>query len=159
MGAPEEQSEQESEPVKSKDLKEPKPGPIQKNHPKEEKLPKIVDIKDMVIQKDGSRMTLDFKLVNINPGENAVGGYIHVIATGKNSNPPLEWTYPKEKLQNSVPINFRRGLPFLIQRFKPYHRKFNSDSNNKLPTSIKVLVYNQSGKLILEKRFEVSNVS
>jgi len=159
----EERREQESQPSKSKDLKEMEPAPSVETPPKEvieeEKPEKIVNIKDMVIQKDGSRMTLDLKLVNLNPGENAVGGYIHIIAIGKNTNPPLEWTHPKEKLQNGVPVNYRRGLPFLIQRFKPYHFQFNSDSNSKLPTIIKVLVYSQSGELILEKEFEVSNVS
>ena len=104
-------------------------------------------------------MTVRFNLANIKPGQNTIGGYIHIIATGKNNHSPSEWTYPKEKIQNGVPVNYRRGQPFLIQRFKPYRQRFNADSNSQLPTAIKILVYDQSGMLILEKGFEVTNAS
>lgn len=119
----------------------------------------VVDIKDMVIQKEGARMTVDFKLVNMNPGESAVGGYIHMIALGNNPNPPPEWTFPRVWLQEGVPANFRRGQLFLIQRFKPVHGKFDFAPNSEPPTALKVLVYDQSGVLILQREFEVSHVS
>lgn len=116
----------------------------------------VVDIKDMVIQKQESRMTVDFKLVNTRPGENVVAGYLHIIAMGKDPNPPPEWTHPKEKIQNGLPLNFRRGQLFLIQRYKPIHSKFSLISTSEPPTAVKVLVYDRSGVLILEKEFEVS---
>ncbi|UCF56741.1 MAG: hypothetical protein JSW15_11835, partial [Deltaproteobacteria bacterium] len=119
----------------------------------------VVDIKDMIIQKDGTRMTVDFKLVNMTPGETAVGGYIHMIAMGKNDDPPPEWTFPRVRVQEGIPVNFRRGQLFLIQWFKPVHGKFNFEPYSEPPTAIKVLVYDQSGVLLLEKEFEVSHVS
>jgi hypothetical protein len=119
----------------------------------------VVDVKDMVIQRQESRMTVDFKLVNTRPGENVVGGYLHIIAVGKDPNPPPEWTHPKEKIQNGLPLNFRRGQLFLIRRFKPIHTKFSLTSTSEPPTAVKVLVYDRSGVLILEKEFEVSNAS
>jgi len=125
-----------------------------------EKTPNdVVDIRDIVIQKEGSRMIVRFNLANNKPGQNAVAGYIHIIGMGKNNDSPAEWTYPKEKIENGVPLNFRRGQPFLIQRFKPYRQRFNVDSNSQLPTAVRILVYDQSGILILEKRFEVTNAS
>ena len=159
----EDRQEKEGEPVKEENLQAKSPAqsvtqPVVKEEP-EKKPAKLVDIRDMVIQKERSRMTVTFNLVNIQPGENAVGGYIHIIAAGKQDNPPEGWTYPKEKLKNGMPINFRRGLLFLIQRFKPIRGKINLSPNSEQPTSIKILVYDQAGALIVEKRFEVSNVS
>lgn len=119
----------------------------------------VVDIKDMIIQKDGTRMTVDFKLVNMTSGETAVGGYIHMIAMGNDDDPPLEWTFPRVRVQEGIPVNFRRGQLFLIQWFKPVHGKFDFAPNSEPPTAIKVLVYDQSGVLLLEKEFEVSHVS
>lgn len=118
-----------------------------------------VDIKDMVIQTEGPRMSVEFKLVNMNPGETAVGGYIHLIAIGSDPNPPPEWTFPRVQLEEGIPVNFRRGQLFLIQRFKPVHGRFFLTPNSESPTALKVLVYDQSGLLILEREFEVSHVS
>ncbi|UCB49786.1 MAG: hypothetical protein JSW56_02510 [Deltaproteobacteria bacterium] len=118
-----------------------------------------VDIKDMIIQKEGGRMSVEFKLVNMNPGETAVGGYIHLIAMGNDPNSPPEWTFPRVQLEEGMPVNFRRGQLFLIQRFKPVHGRFYLTPNSEPPTALKVLVYDQSGLLILEREFEVSHVS
>ena len=118
-----------------------------------------VDIKEMIIQKEGARMNVEFKLVNMNPGETAVGGYIHLIALGNDPNPPPEWTFPRVQLEEGIPVNFRRGQLFLIQRFKPVHGRFFLAPNSEPPTALKVLVYDQSGLLILEREFEVSHVS
>jgi hypothetical protein len=56
-------------------------------------------------------------------------------------------------------VNFRRGQLFLIQRFKPVHGRFYLTSTSEPPTALRVLVYDQSGLLILEREFEVSHVS
>ncbi len=118
-----------------------------------------VDIKEMIIQKEGARMNVEFKLVNMNPGETAVGGYIHLIAMGNDPNPPPEWTFPRVQLEQGIPVNFRRGQLFLIQRFKPVQGRFFLAPDSEPPTALKVLVYDQSGLLILEREFEVSHVS
>jgi hypothetical protein len=118
-----------------------------------------VDIKDMVIQKEGARLSVEFKLVNMNPGETAVGGYIHLIALGNDPNSPPEWTFPRVRLEEGIPVNFRRGQLFLIQRFKPVQGRFHLTPSSEPPTALKVLVYDQSGLLILKREFEVSHVS
>lgn len=158
-----ERQEQESTALKGKNLLTSNTarseGDLSINEDKKNKPTQVVDIQDMVIQKDGSTMTIDFNVVNIQPGENAVGGYIHIIGRDKESDPPQVWTCPKEKLRNGLPLNYRRGHRFLIERFKPIHGKFNLISSSEPPSTIKVLVYDQSGMLILEKEFEVSGVS
>ena len=119
----------------------------------------IVDITDLVIQKDGPKMTVNFKLVNLQSEENAVGGYIHIIAKGKKADAPHEWTYPRVGVRDGVPENYRRGQLFLIQRFKHIYGKFNLNSGSEQPSSIRVLVYDQAGVLLLEEEFEVRNAS
>ena len=65
----------------------------------------------------GERIPINLTLYP--PGENAVGGYIHLIGRSQKSNPSRRWTYPKERLRNGVPLDFRRGQCFLIKRFMP----------------------------------------
>ena len=123
----------------------------------DEKSVKSVDIEDFIIQKDESRISVDFKLVNKSNEEGAMEGYIHIIAMDKDMDFPTEWNYRKDELQNGLPLNFRRGLPFLIQRFKSYNRNYNVISNSELPLGIRILVYDRSGNLLLKREFEVDS--
>ena len=161
--------QREEEPRQSQVLTKIQPQPIQSpgsvetgddsaslNRLKEQKQASIVLIKDIVLQKNESFLIVDFKLVNAREEESPAEGYLHILAKGEGNDIPLEWTYPKQTLQNGLPNNFRRGLPFFIQRFKPYHREFRSDSNAKKPSAIKILIYDQSGTLLLEKYLDVN---
>lgn len=135
-------------------------GPSSKDNIEEKKpIKKWVNVVDVAIQKEGSRLIIDFKLVKAQSGGNAVGGYIHIIAMRENADPPLEWTFPQEKLENGVPINFRHGQRFNIQKFKPIHGEFYLVPNSLPPTAIQVLAYDRAGNLIMEKAFEVENGS
>jgi hypothetical protein len=118
-----------------------------------------VDVQDMVIQKEGSKVTVDFKIVNIKEGNEPVGGYIHIIAKREGNGAVRNWTYPDEELVNGVPANYRKGQPFLIQRFKPIHGRFHIAPGSKHPTVIIILVYNHTGQVILKREFEVGSVS
>lgn len=118
----------------------------------------IVNVTDLVIEIEGTWMTVDFKLVNTQPGETAIGGYIHMIAKNMSATPPQSWTYPQAKLVNGFPENFRRGQLFLIQRFKPVQGKFSFPAGADPPSIIQVLVYDQSGIIIFDKDFEVNRV-
>jgi len=120
---------------------------------------RTVDIKDAVIKKEGSGIGVDFKLVNPIPEENAIEGYLHVIAMDAKDYSPQEWGYARDKIQDGSPVDFRLGQSFFIQRFKSYHRQFNMSSNSGLPMAIRILVYTRSGELILKKEFEVDNAS
>jgi hypothetical protein len=131
--------------------------PAESGWPEEiEALPSVA-VEDMVVQKEGVRMTVNFRLVNTQQGEIATGGYIHVIATNRKNEKLQAWAYPAQELQDGMPIDFRRGQPFLIQRFKQIQGRFNLGSNTETPTSIKVLAYNHSGKLVLQKEHVVGN--
>jgi hypothetical protein len=119
----------------------------------------IVDVVDMTIQREGSRMTVNFKLVNTQQGDAAAGGYLHLIALDRKSSPPKEWPYPQQKMDKEVPANYRKGHVFYIQRFKQITARFHLGSPSESPTIIKVLAYDQAGEVILEKDVEVGHVS
>ena len=102
-------------------------------------------------------MRVSFKLVNTLPAGEAVGGYYHMIARGDSSNSPEDWIYPQQELENGLPVNFKRGKVFLIQRFKPIYWGFDISAGSNTPSAIMVLVYDQSGDLILRKSFEVNH--
>jgi hypothetical protein len=119
----------------------------------------IVHIEDMVISKQDSKLEIEFRLVNTQQGEEAVGGYVHIIAKqGEGDNPQLR-TFPYEKLVNGLPENYRRGQLFLIKWFKPVQGRFDLGPGSDLPSSIRVLVYDRSGVLLLEDEFEVQHES
>jgi hypothetical protein len=123
------------------------------------KAPQVVDVTDMVIQKEGSGMSINLKIVNVQAGEEPIGGYIHLIASDKKSVPPKEWPYPQEKIEKSMPVNYRKGQVFLIQRFKHIRARLNLGTSSENPSSIKVLVYDQSGEIILQKEMDITQTS
>jgi hypothetical protein len=124
---------------------------------KAQKSQETVRIEDLAIQKQGSRMLVSFKLVSLQPGDGSVGGYLHILARGKSSEPPKEWAYPQGKAVNGFPENYRNGQVFTIQRFKPIQGRFNLGQSLEVPSSVRVLIYDQSGAIILQKDFEVSS--
>jgi uncharacterized coiled-coil protein SlyX len=121
------------------------------------RVPETVNIEDLAIQRQGSRMLVNFKLVNMQSGDSSVGGYLHILARGKQSDPPKEWAYPPGKVINGFPENYRNGQVFTIQRFKPIQGRFNLGQSLESPSSVRVLIYDQSGAIILQKDFEVSS--
>jgi hypothetical protein len=116
-----------------------------------------ISIEDMVMERQGTELNLSFKIVNINPGNAGVGGYVHMIGKGEQTPPRRDWTFPQEKLVNGLPENFRRGQVFLIQRFKPMQGKLNVGSGSDAPTILEILVYDQSGEIMLQKEFQIGH--
>lgn len=125
----------------------------------EKTVSSLVDIKDMVIQKEGSRMIVNFRVVNLQEGENPVGGYVHIMAKTEDGSFPTKWTFPRQDLENGLPLSFRRGQLFLIQRFKPIQGTITLDPQDEPPAAIRVMVYGQSGNLLLEREYDVGNGS
>jgi hypothetical protein len=116
-----------------------------------DKQKNIVDIEDIAIRRESGKLTVNFKLVKVKSGEDPVMGYIHILAIGQNSDEINERTYPQEKIQNEVPISSRQTSTFSIQRFKLVKHEFILDGSSEPPSSIKILVYDKSGMLLLEK--------
>ncbi len=127
---------------------------------KAESIPaeQFVDIKDLSIKKEGNELTISFNIVNVK-NKGPADGYVHIVAIDKHSDPPQFLAYPKVALKDGIPINFKRGQPFLIRRFKTISGRYLLDTETESVSSMKVLIYNKSGTLVLQKEFEVKNAS
>jgi len=119
----------------------------------------LVEIKDLSVRKQGTKVTVSFALVNVHWDRMPVSGYVHIIATNKASDPPQLWAFPKVALRNGIPINYRGGQAFKIKRFKTVRGRYFLNTTSEFPSSLKVLVYSQSGNLVLEREFQVNKAS
>lgn len=119
----------------------------------------LVEIKDLSVKKQGTKVTVSFALVNVHWDKMPISGYVHIIATNKESDPPQLWAFPKVALRNGIPINYRGGQAFKIKRFKTVRGRYFLNTTSEFPSSLKVLVYSQSGNLMLEREFQVNKAS
>ncbi len=106
-----------------------------------------------------SELILDFKMTNNLAEQNPAEGYVHIIVLDKDKECLSAWNQTESRLSNCYPADYRSGQQFLIQRFKTYQRRFKISPDSALPSFIRILVYDRSGKKILEKEFPVTNVS
>jgi len=118
-----------------------------------------VEINDLTTQQKEGKLTVSFRIINTDQGDTPLRGYVHIIVIDKESDPLQLWTYPKVALRDGVPINYKRGLLFVIKNFRTIRGRFSLDSHEGSALSLKILVYNQSGNQILQRDFEVENIS
>jgi hypothetical protein len=126
----------------------------EKREPEEE-----LDIQDVKVVKEGSQITIDLKLVNNDPNGKRLGGFVHMLAIAGNVNPPQVWVYPRQELENGLPMDFRRGELFIMKSFRSIQGKIYLVPDGEAPSNVKVLVYDQSGEIMIEKVFEVPDES
>lgn len=114
-----------------------------------------VEIDELKTHRAEGKLSFSFKVVSTDKEETPIRGYVHVIAMDKTSDPPQLWTYPKTALKDGLPINYKRGHLFVIRRFREIAGECFLSSEDQVPTSLKILVYDPSGNLIYEKEFPV----
>ncbi len=121
----------------------------------ESPFPKIVDVEDLKIRRDGSTIDVTFRIINKQPGEEPLGGYIFVLAGVEGSDQPEVWVYPSCPLKDGLPEDYRKGQRFLIQRFKTISGKYTLGKSIDESLFLKIVVYDRDGTLILKKVVEV----
>jgi hypothetical protein len=148
-------------PEKVKDEPSPKKTALKKANNKETTAAEgsAVDVREMVIKRVESRIGIDFKLVNVKTEAGAAEGYIHLMIMTDEEKIPAGWTYPKRNFENGFPVNYKRGLPFFIERFKPYKHEFYLESGQPTPTIVRILVYNKQGSIVADEKFGIENDS
>jgi hypothetical protein len=115
--------------------------------------PSKVDIEDLSARRAKGKLVFSFKLVNRADDEHPLRGYVHVIAVDGASDPPQLWTYPKTALKDGLPLNFKLGHLFSIRRFREIQGECFLDPEDRAPTLLKILVYDDSGILITQREF------
>lgn len=137
----EEDKEQSSEPVSTSDYTE-------------SSSPILVEIEDLKVKRDRSTIDVTFRIVNKQLNEEPIGGYIFMLASIRDSDRSEVWVYPSSPLKDRLPINYRRGQRFFIQRFKSISSKYTLSRSTDKPLILEILVYNRDGELILKKVLE-----
>jgi hypothetical protein len=125
----------------------------------EESLAPMVEVKDLDTRKEEEKLTVRFKIAKTEQSDTPLRGYVHIIATDEKSEPPQSWTYPKVALRDGFPINHKRGHLFVIKHFMTMKGEFFLDSKVDSSLSLRILAYDESGKLLVQEEFEVEKNS
>ena len=118
-----------------------------------------VEIKDLSVKRQGTKVKVSFTVVNVHRDKIPVNGYVHIIATNNKSDPPQLRAFPKVALRNGIPINYKSGQAFKIKRFKTVRGTYFLNTASEFPSSLKVLVYGETGSLMLEREFQINKSS
>lgn len=137
-----------------KEDKAEEPLPERKKEP-EIVTPKVVELKDLKIKRDKPKIRVAFKVVNKQLNNEALGGYIFIFFSIKDSDKSKVWVYPETALKEGLPVNYRKGQRFLIKRFKLINDNYIVNESPSKPLVLKILIYDRDGNLILIKTADV----
>jgi hypothetical protein len=120
----------------------------------ESSLTTLVDIDELKIERNKSTINVDFRIINKQLDEEPIGGYIFVCARIKDSDKSEVWVYPNSQLKDGLPVNYRSGQRFFIQKFKSISSKYTLSKSINRPLIFEIFVYDRNGTLILRKIVE-----
>ncbi len=130
------------------------PRPLSTVDHTESSLTKLVDIDELKVERNKSTIKVDFRIINKQVNEEPIGGYIFVLARIKDSDKSEVWVYPNSQLKDGLPVNYRNGQRFFIQRFKLISSKYTLSKSIDRPFIFEIFVYDRDGTLILKKVVE-----
>ena len=119
----------------------------------EPSLSTLVRIEELTAGRDGPTLHVTFKVVNKQPHEAPVGGYVFVLASPKDQSDV--WVYPSCPIKEGLPVNYTSGHRFFIQNLMPISTTLNLGESMDEPLTLEILVYDTDGDLILKKAAEV----
>ena len=114
-----------------------------------------VDVRELNFQREGEKLNVAFNLINTDKNNNPVRGYIYMLASFGDPASPRIQAYPGAKLQDGMPVWYKGGYFFKIARFMQVKGEFKLAQAEEFPSSLKVLVYDQTGTLIFEEEYDV----
>lgn len=139
--------------------KEPSQPQKEQGSDPEASAPERVGVEEMAFTIDPGSIRVNFNLMNVDRGEDPVSGYIHILASGTRNGETWWEVYPRGGVENGLPASYRVGQPFIIQRFKPVQGRFDIRPDRGMPTTVRIVVYDDTGRLIYNMPFEVDHAS
>lgn len=115
-----------------------------------------VEIKNYSILKNENNVWVVFDIVNINSSDGPVSGYIFAILENEAIHKKEVIISPYSVLSSGRPVNPTNGQYFSISRFKHVKLKFVGNINLSRFNNVKILVYQEDKKLLLEKGFKIN---
>jgi hypothetical protein len=120
----------------------------------EPSFPEVVDISQLTVAQKDRVLTVTFTIINTQE-HTPLSGRVFVLAQVKGSDHDEMLVYPSCPLNNGLPVDFQRGQRFVIQRFKTISSKYALTNPLNEPLILKILVYDEQGKVIFNKTVEV----
>ena len=114
-------------------------------------------IKNVIILKKDNTLKINFHLFNLSKTKK-IKCYLHLIAFGKDTQTIRYLSDPAKKLHNGAPKDYKLSQTTVVRKYIVITREFPCKDIDTLINRLKVIIYNQSGSLILEKEFEIKNV-
>jgi len=114
-------------------------------------------IKNVIILKKDNTLKINFHLFNLSKTKK-IKCYLHLIAFGKDTQTIRYLSDPAKKLHNGAPKDYKLSQTTVVRKYIVITREFPFKDIDTLINRLKVIIYNQSGSLILEKEFEIKNV-
>jgi len=107
---------------------------------------RATDIK-LIINKNDNRIGFSFILRNVEKARKAISGTSFVVL--KNDHDAVG--YPSIKLRYGRPVNFRKGRPFYVARFKTVRHRIQDVEHLGEFTEATILVYSKHGRRLVNK--------
>jgi len=108
------------------------------------------DIK-LIINQKNNRIGFSFILRNIVKSKRAISGTSFVVL--KNDEDAV--AYPAIKVRNGRPVNYKKGRPFYVARFKTVRHRLKDIEHFGNFTKATILVYSKHGRLLVEETIPI----
>lgn len=115
----------------------------------------IVSIKELKINRRGTRLFVNFKLARVSSGRSPIQGYIFIVAVDRSTDPPRLWPSPRAAFENGMPVNPKKGQAYKIRNFRRIQVKWSFKSAKKIPSELRILVYDRPGGLLLKEDYRL----
>jgi hypothetical protein len=132
-----------AEEAKAKEPEEAKP-----ILPPEPKVSEHVKISNVKVAKRGGDLSVVFDVANQHDPNDPAMGYVTVVARAHRAGKPWVEAWPPMRLTPlGRPLNYRRGTPFSVQRYRRLRASF--AKGDKQFERLEFLVYSREGQLVL----------
>jgi hypothetical protein len=118
-----------------------------------------ISIQDFTFDRKNTRLSVSFRLVSKVEDVAPLQGYLHMVIVDRNVDPPQIRSFPHEVLKDGFPMSYNRGQLFVIKHFKTVRGKFFLGGTREAPASLRVIVYNKDGLLLLDSELPLKNAA
>ena len=115
----------------------------------------LVSIEELKTDRQGTTLSVSFKLARSGHGSTPTRGYIFIVAVDRASDPPRLWSSPKAAFENGTPVDPQRGQAYKIRNFRRIRARWTFESTEKMPTELRILAYDRSGRLLLREDYNL----